>query len=32
MSVQDLVVIDSAAEAAATCVVCGKDIPVVAQN
>lgn len=27
MSVQDLVVVDSAAEAAATCVVCGNDIP-----
>ena len=27
MSIQDLVVVDSAAEAAATCVVCGNDIP-----
>lgn len=27
MSIQDLVVVDSAAETAATCVVCGKDIP-----
>jgi hypothetical protein len=27
MSIQDLVVVDSAAEAAASCVVCGKDIP-----
>ena len=26
MSIQELVVVDSAAEAAATCVVCGKDI------
>lgn len=26
MSVQDLVIVDSAAEAAATCIVCGKDI------
>lgn len=27
MDIQDLVVVDSAAEAASTCVVCGKDIP-----
>lgn len=27
MSLQDLVVVDSAAEAAATCIVCGNDIP-----
>lgn len=27
MSIQDLVVVDSAAEAAATCIVCGKDVP-----
>ena len=27
MSIQDLVVVDSAAEAAATCVVCGNAIP-----
>lgn len=26
MSIQDLVIVDSAAEAAATCMVCGKDI------
>lgn len=27
MSIEDLVVVDSAAEAAATCVVCGNDVP-----
>ena len=27
MSIQDLAIVDSTAEAAATCVVCGKDIP-----
>lgn len=27
MSIQEFVVVDSAAEAAATCVVCGQDIP-----
>lgn len=26
MSIQDLVVVDSTAQAAATCIVCGKDI------